>query len=608
MEHIHAPSRIHAGSPAITAAHLSFAWPDGSAASRAHGTGGVIDDQTLTIPAGLIGMIGANGAGKTTFARLLAGELQPISGRIDAGGPVWVLPQDLPQQDRTVAEVLGISDTLAALRRVLSGEAGEAQIAADMEAIGEDWDIEERALAALASVGLASAGLASTAPDPASAEQAPSLLDRRMSSLSGGQAMRAGLAGAVLAGAAWTILDEPTNNLDSAGRSALFSALEALRGGVLAISHDRELLERVDAVVELRHGRLRVFGGTFGEYEAALEVEQAAARADVAQAKSAQQLERRQRIEAEQKLARRERYGKKMEANKREPKIIMGLRKREAQVSAAKLRGMVADREAAAEAELETARERVREQVDIRLSLPDTEVPARRRVLEVEAACGECALVGPARVRLEGANGSGKSTLLRAIVAASEAAAGERAREAASGGSCADDPIRLLERAPRADGRTWTLRPRVPTAYLSQSAELPEEETAEAAVRIAAPEAGPHEVRAMLAALELRGSAAQRRCGDLSGGERLRVALAGMLLRRPAPQLLLLDEPTNSLDLDSVRVLVSALEDFRGALLVVTHDPAFARDLGLEEEWVMETMREGAGETRAGADAVETAE
>jgi ATPase subunit of ABC transporter with duplicated ATPase domains len=571
MEHIHAPSRaLSAHAPAIVVSHLSFSWPDDSGSRNR-----IIDDQTLTVPAGVVGLVGANGAGKSTFVRLLDGSLRPEAGTADPGGPVWVLPQNLPEQERTVAQVLGIEEKLRALRRILSGDAAEAETGALLETIGEDWDLEERARAALAAVGL----------------DLPDLLDRRLNSLSGGQAMRAGLAGASLAGAVWTVLDEPTNNLDDAGRASLFAAVRELRGGVLLISHDRELLEQVEAIVELRQGRLQLYGGPFSAYEEAVEAEQAAVRADVAQARSAQALEKRQRIEAEVKLSRRERYGRKMEANKREPKIVMGLRKREAQVSAGKLRGMVADREAKAASALEAAESRLRETVDIRLALPETEVPPRREVLVLDTADGAYSLVGPERVRLGGANGSGKSTLLAAVREAAEDRTAGAAAEA------------LARRAPRADGGAWGIRVPVPVGLLGQNPRLQPEHTAAWAVREAAPEATAHEVRAMLASLELRAAAGERRCADLSGGERLRVALAGLLLARPAPQLLLLDEPTNSLDLDSVRVLVSALADFRGALLVVSHDPAFVEDLGVTTGWDMDAMRNGTEDLGADGEA-----
>lgn len=541
MEH-----RTPAAPAAISVNQLSFRWPGADAE--------LISDQTLTIPPGRVGLIGGNGSGKSTLVGLLTGRHAPTGGTISTSGDVWVMPQDLPTSTDSVAQVLGIATARAALRRLLAGEGtGE-----DVDLVGEDWSLEEDALAALAGVGYRGAD--------------PDLLDRPLASLSGGQAMRVGLAAARMSGAAWTVLDEPSNNLDAAGRAALAALIEGWPGGLLLVSHDRELLDRVDAIVELRGATLRLFGGNFEAYRSALAVEQEAARSALAKAKGDHAEEKRQRIASQTTLARRVRAGDKASAEKREPKIVMGLRKREAQVSAGKLRGEMAQKEEDARRAVDEAAAKIRKDVRIRLDLAATAVPAGRRVLRI----GGFEMVGPERVRLEGHNGSGKSTLLEAIVSG--------------------DTRDLERRVPRADARPWSVTSVVPVGILRQDPALPGEISAAQAVRRRAPGASEHRIREILAGLELRGEASSRLCRDLSGGERLRVALAGVLAAEPAPQLLLLDEPSNNLDLESVEVLSGALAEFEGAVLLVTHDPRVAEDAGVQ---LTVTMGELAGDDSA---------
>nr|WP_232483364.1 ATP-binding cassette domain-containing protein [Brevibacterium yomogidense] len=507
-------------------------------------------------------MIGPNGAGKTTLAGLIADSLAPSGGTVSVAGTVFAVPQDLPQSTRSVAHALGIAHIRRALGRILEGGMAEG----DLEAVGTDWDIDERALVALSAMGFET-------PDAC-------LLDRPVATLSGGQAVRVGLAAARLAGADWTILDEPTNNLDAHGRRSLLDALAGWRGGLLVVSHDRELLNTVSAILELRDGRLRLFGGALDAFDEMLALEQAAARAELSRAESQHAKEKHQRVTAQTIADRRVRYGRKMHAQKREPRMIMNQRKRAQQVSVGKLTEQMADREEQARTAVEEAEAAVRDTGRIRLDLGDTIVPAGRRVLDVGAAL-EVQLVGPERVRLRGCNGAGKSTLLEAI---------------RTGGTAS-----LEERAPRVDGGTWSVAALVPVGILAQDDTLTPSATAFEAVRGAVPTVDPHRVRETLAGLELRAAAADRRVHALSGGERLKVALASVLLAEPAPQLLLLDEPTNNLDRESVTVLVHALTDYRGALLVVTHDDDFAERAGLTASIDMASLRGTDGSPQRGS-------
>ncbi|MDR1293751.1 MAG: ATP-binding cassette domain-containing protein [Bifidobacteriaceae bacterium] len=631
---------IHPTRPAIAANALTFTWPDGTP---------VIASATFALDGGATGLVGTNGSGKSTLLRLLAGRLAPTSGSVYHSGHLAYLPQDITlDAGATVAEVLGVAQILGALDRIEAGETEESWYGI----VGEDWDIETRTMAALTTVGLArlatpgevdaagrsEAGAIGRSLARSDVRAVRDLLHRPVGTVSGGEATALGLAARLLERPDVLLLDEPTNNLDRSGRERVHALVREWRSGTLVVvSHYRELLELVNQIAELRAGTLTLYGGGWSAYRDAVEGEQAAARAVLRTAKSAARREQREQREAETKLARRRREGKTARAESRFPKIVANTRRREAEVSAGKLRGIHEDRLAAARAHVEEAEAAVRDDASIRIDLPATAVPAGRTVLELQGVRlpfgthGVClteapvdapsvdpaiqereptathaipahahgtigancppgahsgahaapdtdatlrnhephgradrpttaghrtrtqlgidlTIQGPEHIVLTGANGTGKTTLLNVIVGSEEPLAG-RVRRAV--------PVGLLPQ--RLDG-------------------LDDSMSVLANVRRAAPEASPQAIRAALARFLFRGEDVERPAATLSGGERFRASLAAILLAEPAPQLLILDEPTNSLDVPSVAGLVSALECYRGALIVASHDWTFLRE------------------------------
>lgn len=526
----------------ITLHDLTFEWPDGATAlSGVNGTFGT----------GRTGLIGRNGAGKSTLLRLIAGLLHPTSGRIDTSGTVGYLPQSLTLRHRsTVAELLGIDGALSALRAIESGDTDPRHF----DAIGDDWDIESRADEALHRIGFGVADL-----------------DRRVDQVSGGEAMLIAITGLRLRRTPITLLDEPTNNLDRDTRRVLSEFIDDWAGALVVVSHDLELLERMDATAELHGGMLETFGGPYSAWPEHRDREQEAAEQAARSAQQALKVEKRQRIEAETKLARRERTAKRTQRDGGIPKILAGNRASKAQASAGAMRSTMDDKVARAQAALDAADDRVRSEDRINLVLPDPDVPAGRRLAEFYLGDRTVVIQGPERVALIGPNGSGKTTLLRQLLDGAE-------------------PIPV-----RPSGRLLTDR----FGYLPQRLDgLDEQASAIENVRAVAPDAAPDAVRNRLARMLLRGDAADRAVGVLSGGERFRVALARLLLAEPPAQLLVLDEPTNNLDIVSVEQVAQALDAYRGALIVVSHDDRFLERIGVQT--VLELDSAGAMSVRSG--------
>ncbi len=519
----------------LSCSSLTFAWADGTS---------VFEGLQVAFGPGRTGLIGANGSGKSTLLKLLAGELTPTDGTVKALGEIGHLPQNVTLDTALrVDEVLGIAATRAALHAIEAGDASEEHFTA----VGDDWDVEERARATLDQLGLGHIGL-----------------DRTTGEVSGGESVLLRLAALLLRRPDVLLLDEPTNNLDLYARRRLYAAVEAWSGILVVVSHDRELLELVDQIADLRDGTVSWYGGGFSAYEAALAGEQEAAERMVRVAESDLRKQKRDLADAQVKLARRKRYGQKIQESRSQPKILMGARKRAAQESAGKHRVMHEEKLAEAKERLDEAVEAVRDDDEIRVDLPHTLVHPGRTVLTLSGlelrygarVQGEFELRGPERIALIGRNGAGKTTLLRTVAGELEAVAGEA-------------------------------RAHVPMRFLPQRLDVLDDDlTVAENVAAYAPEATRNRVRARLARFLFKGAKADQRAATLSGGERFRAALAALLLAEPAPQLLMLDEPTNNLDMASVRQLSTALESYQGALIVASHDLAFLESIGITR-WLL---------------------
>ena len=520
--------------PSVTLSRLTYTGPDGQP---------LFSNLDLTFGTGRTGLVGRNGVGKTTLLRLITGELTPGSGTINLIGRVGVLRQSVqPGPDETIADLFGVRAGLALLERAMAG-------AADADELAEaDWTLEARLAEALETLAL---------------DVGP---DTLLSTLSGGQRTRAALAALVFDVPDLILLDEPTNNLDADGRAAVADMLAQWRGAAIVISHDRDLLDRMDAIVELTSLGATTYGGNFSQYRERKALELAAVQRDLSVAERQVRDAARAAQDAREKQDKRDAGGRRKGAKGDMPKIVMGGLKRRAEATAGGLDRLAEKQADAAQIQAAEARSKIEVLAPFAVKLAPSGLPTGKVVLRASDLTGgydpevpvisnaSLEIIGPERVAITGPNGSGKTTLLKLLTGALQPSGGN----VQIGGPMAllDQQVGLLERT----------------------------DTILANFQRLNPESAINDCRSVLAAFKFRNDAALQSVGTLSGGEMLRAGLACVLGGKTPPMLVVLDEPTNHLDIEAIEIVEAGLRAYDGALLVISHDRSFLENIGVTRE------------------------
>ncbi|MET1112217.1 MAG: ABC-F family ATP-binding cassette domain-containing protein [Allosphingosinicella sp.] len=469
----------------------------------------ILDGATASLPpGGRVGLIGRNGAGKSTLMRVVAGLLDPDGGSAEMprAARIGYIAQETPAGAATPFETVLAADVE---RAALLHEAEETE---DAHRLG---DIHERlnAIGAHAAPARAARILVGLGFDEA-------MQQRPLDSFSGGWRMRVALAALLFSEPALLLLDEPSNHLDLEATLWLENFLKGYRATMLIVSHERDLLNNVaDHILHLEAGRLTLYPGGYDAFET-----QRAER--LAQLESARANQAAQRARLQDYIARN---SARASTAKQAQSRVKALARMAPIAAAAEDPSLSFDFPSPAElkpplVQLDMAAvgyapgEPVLSRLDLRLDPDD-------------------------RLALLGRNGNGKTTLARLLAAQLPAMEGEM----------------------RASGK---LKVGYFTQY--QVEELNGDETPLQHMARLMPKATPAAVRAQLGRFGFSGLKAVMRVGDMSGGERARLALA--LITREAPHLLILDEPTNHLDVDAREALVQALNEYRGAVVLVSHD------------------------------------
>jgi ATPase subunit of ABC transporter with duplicated ATPase domains len=526
-------------SASIALANLSWSTPEGRP---------LLSNVDLSFTTERTGLVGRNGVGKTTVLKLMAGDLAPQAGRVTVNGTLGVLRQTVQVgADETVADLFDVRHAVAILDRAEAGQANADELA------GADWTLEARLAEALARLGL----------DATAAT--------RLSTLSGGQRTRAGLAALVFAEPDFILLDEPTNNLDREGRRMVIDLLADWTGGAIVVSHDRELLDTMDAIVELTTLGATRYGGNWSHYRERKAVELASARHELADAERRVDEIARRSQETTERKARRDRGGERTRSRGDIPRIQLNAMKNRAEnTSGANARTAERLRTQALD-DAASARRKVEVLQPLTMALPSTGLPAGRIVLKVDAVSVgyehrpvlhelSFDIAGPERVAVTGPNGSGKTTLLALITGQLQPASGS---------------VQVMTRFALLDQQVSLLDPALSIRDNFRRINRQVDENA---------------CRAALARFMFRADAALQITATLSGGQMLRAGLACVLTGDPPP-LLILDEPTNHLDIESIEAVEAGLQAYDGALLVVSHDETFLEAVGVTRRLELQPAR-----------------
>ena len=497
------------------------------------GTRALFEDASFSLFRGdRAGIVGANGAGKSSLFALVTGELHADAGDVQrpASQVLASVAQEVPPDSRAAVEFVmdGDAPMRTAEREVAaaesSGDGGRIGTAhAHFDAAG-GWTARSRAATLMAGLGFT-----------------PEDQTRPVDAFSGGWRVRLALAQALMCPSDILLLDEPTNHLDLDAVLWLESWLLAYTGTLLVIAHDREFLDRVaNRILSLEHGRVTAYSGNYSGFE-----DQRAAQ--LAQQQSLYERQQRQVKHLESYIARFKAQATKARQAQSRVKMLERMQR--------------------------IAPAHVDSEFSFSFRTP-AKLPRPLLTLEkADAGYGERIVVGGAsmslapgdRVGLLGRNGAGKSTLTRVLAGAQELMAGRRrTAQDTVVGYFAQHTLEMLDGS---QNPLWHIKRRGGTALAQDTDEAQ---------------------RTFLGTFGFQGDRVFEAVEPFSGGEKARLALALLVSHRP--NLLLLDEPTNHLDLEMRHALAMALQDFEGAMVVVSHDRHLLR-LVTDTLWLVDSGR-----------------
>lgn len=486
-----------------------------------------------------VSIVGNNGTGKSTLLQILSGQRKQQCGDINTSEAPYYIPQHVGQFDsKPISEALKIKDKIDALRRILEGDASEENLAT----LGEDWEIEERTRNAFRFWGIEHLDLT-----------------QEMGSLSGGEKTKVFLAGMQIHSPMLILLDEPSNHLDISGRRLLYDVLRKCKMTILLVSHDRELLSLTDSTIELTRDSANAYGGNYAFYKELKKTEQETLHAQLAEKEKVLRKARQNAREVAEQSQKRDAKGKAHKQKAGIPRIILGGLKNKAEQSSAKLKTEQTCKISTASNERNQIKEQLRNQHALAIDIHGSNLHQGKIIVKAEKinySYGEHSLwekplsfqlTSGDRTEITGNNGSGKTTLMRILSKELLIASGTL--------HIADCTQLYIDQEYSVINNGLTVLEQVQTF---NDRCLTEQQLKDHL----------HHHRFPYACWD-------RISGSLSGGEKMKLVLCCMAVSNNLPDVIMLDEPTNNLDLYSQDILTAAIKDFKGTVLVISHDKHF---------------------------------
>lgn len=528
---------------ALSAQQISYQFPNGKV---------LFKNLSFNLGNEKTGLVGPNGCGKSTLLQLIAKTKSPTTGKFVGNPTLFKQPQSfLPFYSLTVSQVLGIDHQLTALKAVLAGK-GSLE---DFTTLNDRWDLESEIQQVLEEIKLEHLSI-----------------NRKFETLSGGEMSRILFARILLQEPEYVLLDEPTNHLDKPSRAFFNSMVSNYKKGMLIVSHDKNLLRQMDQIFELSSLGLSVYGGNFDFYQEQKAMEEAVKKQALQSAELGLKkkifLERKQQEDAQ----KRQKQGKKDAIKANLSKDVQNYFKNRNERTSAKLKKTRKISTSNEKEKIIKLKAQIKSENKITIDLSARRLPNNKRVLHVEDLNFafpshpsfwidplNFTITGPQRWCISGPNGSGKTTLLQIILGKKQATSGH-----------------LLLGTNQ-------------IGFLDQKLDLLDLNLSiyENINRFNHKNIEEGEIRKRLARFLFPGDTIYKKAKVLSGGERMRLGLACLFATDHSPDLLILDEPTNNLDMESTQEVIDTLSNYKGALIVVSHDEDFLKEISIDHELVL---------------------